>query len=188
MNNFNANIHKRHSTRLNGYDYSREGLYFITICCVNKTHFLGEIIDGKMILNEIGHIIYNEWLNTMHIRPNIRLHHFVVMPNHFHAIVEILFKANIDNTMDKFKSPSQTIGAIIRGFKSSTTKQINKLLNENNGKLPFLINGLIFSFNKTIWQRNYHDHIIRNEQSYLYIAEYIENNPLQWELDCFYSK
>lgn len=186
MSKYNPEIYKRHSIRLKGYDYSREGLYFITICCVNKTHFLGEIVNGQMMRNNIGDIIYNEWLNTEKIRDNIKLHHFIVMPNHFHAIIEILFTTNPYNIPNEFKSPSKTIGSIIRGFKVATMKQIKGLLNDS-GEWELSQLKHLSSFDKTIWQRNYYDHIIRNETSYFKICEYIENNPLQWELDCFYS-
>lgn len=176
MQKYNPEIHKRRSVRLKNYDYSQEGLYFVTICCQNKEHFFGKIENGQMILNPIGKIVKQCWEETPKIRPNVMLHQFVVMPNHFHAIVEIVHRRGVlhtpnDNEMQKgvcntpLRSPSQTLGAIVRGFKSAVSK--------NAG----------FS----VWQRNYHEHIIRNEQSYFKIAEYIENNPLKWEEDCFYK-
>lgn len=186
MQKYNPEIHKRRSVRLKNYDYSQEGLYFITICCQNKEHLFGEIENGQMILNDIGKIVKQCWEETPNIRPNVALHSFVIMPNHFHAIVEITHRRgelhspndnlspndkNNLNDMQKgvfntpLRSPSQTLGAIVRGFKSVVSK--------NAG----------FS----VWQRNYHEHIIRNEQSYFKIAEYIENNPLKWEEDCFNS-
>lgn len=186
MMKYNPEIHKRHSIRLQGYDYSQQGLYFITICCKDKIHFFGEIVNGKIVLNEIGWIIYHQWLNTPNIRPNIKLYHFVVMPNHFHAVIEILFTTNPLNIPNEFKSPSKTIGSIVRGFKVATMKQIKGLLDERY-EWRFSQLRHLPSFDTTIWQRNYHDHIIRNETSYLKICEYIQNNPLQWELDCFYS-
>ncbi|GIZ15233.1 transposase [Capnocytophaga catalasegens] len=198
MQKYNPEIHKRRSVRLKGYDYSQEGLYFVTICCKDKEHLFGEITDGTMRLNEIGQIIYNEWINTEKIRKNVMLHSFVVMPNHFHAIVEITNQCRerperselaeqlhtpdnntpSDNNMKynipddekgvcntPLRSPSQTLGAIIRGYKSAVSKTIG------------------FS----VWQRSFHEHIIRNEQSYFKIHEYIENNPAKWEEDCFYG-
>ena len=83
-------FHHRRSIRLKGYDYSADGLYFITICTKDKNHYFGRVIDGKMILNERGQIVNNEWLNTINIRQGeVILHDYIVMPNHFHAIVEI---------------------------------------------------------------------------------------------------
>ncbi len=94
MNKYNPEIHKRHSIRLKNYDYSREGLYFITICCKNREPLFGEIVDGEMILNDIGEMANDEWMKTPTVRGNVILHHFVVMPNHFHAIVEITHRDN----------------------------------------------------------------------------------------------
>ncbi len=196
MNKYNPEIHKRHSIRLKNFDYSREGLYFITICCKNREHLFGEIVDGKMILNDIGEIANNEWMKTTAVRGNVVLHHFVVMPNHFHAIVKITHRDNDDNISNirrgvlhtpfdndddngvcntplssegvcntPLRSPSQTLGAIIRGYKSAVSKMAG------------------FS----VWHRNYHEHIIRNENAYYRISEYIKNNPQKWNEDCFYS-
>ncbi|MDO5106622.1 transposase [Capnocytophaga sp.] len=196
MEKYNPEIHKRRSVRLKDFDYSREGLYFITICCQNKEYFFGEITNEKMILNEIGQIVYTEWINTEKVRPNVKLHTFVVMPNHFHAIVEIVQQRRgvlhtpnngeindekavphtpnggkiDDGNVEKgvcntpLQSPSQTLGAIVRGYKSAVSKKIG------------------FS----VWQRNYHEHIIRNQEAYFKIHQYIENNPAKWEEDCFY--
>ena len=84
---------------------------------------VGEIVGGEMILNSYGEIVQKEWLNTSKIRDNVVLHEFVVMPNHFHSIIEITFQKG-NNEIGKFQSPSHTIGAIIRGFKIATIKKI----------------------------------------------------------------
>ncbi len=167
MNDFK---HKRRSIRLKKYDYSKPGAYFITICTQNKKCLFGEIIDGEMLLNEMGCIVKNEWLKTKQLRKNIECNVFVVMPNHFHSIVEIneSYKGVLQYAPTKMQSPSKTIGAIVRGFKSAVTKQINKLQQTPGKKL---------------WQRNYYEHIIRDEDDYNQIYEYINNNILKWELD-----
>ena len=138
---FNPQIHHRRSIRLKGYDYSKTGLYFITLCVEDKQHLFGDIIDGKMILNQLGQIANDEWLNTSNIRDNISLHEFIIMPNHFHCIIEINFKkGENDQSIGAFKSPSQTIGSIIRGYKIATTKKIKDFLKEENirtGELQF---------------------------------------------------
>ena len=89
-NKYNPDIHHRRSIRLTGHDYSESGLYFITLCAVNKICMFGNVVDGKMQLNDIGQLVEQEWLNTINIRhDNVRLHNYIVMPNHFHAIIEI---------------------------------------------------------------------------------------------------
>jgi putative transposase len=203
---YNPKKHHRRSIRLKGYDYTQAGLYFITICCQNRAYLFGDIVNGEMILNEFGQIAFNEWVKTTEIRNNVELGEFVVMPNHIHGIIRLLGRGELhsphnesggqpphielgvfntpqppqppDNELGVFntpqppqRGPSQSIGAIIRGYKSSVTKQLGLL-----------------GFNKKLWQRNYFEHIIRNEHSYQRISQYIINNPAKWEEDKFYKK
>lgn len=217
---YNPNIHHRRSIRLKGYDYSSEGLYFITICCHNKVCLFGHVVNGAMVLNEYGQVAFNEWIKTPEIRPNVELGEFIVMPNHIHGIIRITRRGeshspNIEsntpdseshssdgrgvlntpdfmgesNTPDfgddykmgesvspqryspQLRGPSQTIGAIVRGYKSAVTKKLNAL-----------------GVGRKVWQRDYYEHIIRNEQSYYNISKYIVNNPSKWSDDKFYLK
>lgn len=87
---YNPEIHKRKPIRLKDYDYSKEGMYFITICTHNREHLFGEIIDGKMILNNVGEIVKRELLKTNEIRKNVKIDNWVIMPNHIHFLIEIL--------------------------------------------------------------------------------------------------
>ena len=123
---YKPNKHHRRSIRLKGYDYSQAGLYFITLCCQDRKHFFGTIQNGEILLNKAGKIVKKEWENTPSIRQNTALHEYIIMPNHFHAIIEILFSQNQNGDSGKFQSPSQTIGAIIRGFKGASTKRIKE--------------------------------------------------------------
>ena len=177
---YNPDIHNRRSIRLKGYDYSQAGLYFITICTQNRLCLFGEIVDDGMgtticVLNEYGGIAQKEWIQTSKMRPNIRLDVFVIMPNHMHGIIEIADGRGTMHrapTVEQFGKPtSNTIPTIIRGYKSSVTKQINILRNQHS--VP-------------VWQRNYYEHIIRNEKSYDQISEYIQTNPLKWQDDKYY--
>lgn len=191
---YNPQIHHRRSIRLKGYDYSQAGAYFITICTKDRQRLFGEITNGEMILNEMGTIAYNEWLKTPELRPNVSLDVFVIMPNHMHGIIVInddetgrgelhspLPPNNDANRGEcnsplpvpgtSFRSPSNNVGAIVRGYKSSVTKQINLL-----------------NYDGSVWQRNYHEHIIRNERSYQRISDYVIDNPKNWIDDKFYIK
>jgi hypothetical protein len=171
---YDANIHHRRSIRLKGYDYSRGGLYFITICCQYKARLFGEIDVGteftsaQMILNKFGQIAYNEWLKTPEIRNNIALGEFVVMPNHIHCIIQILERGEYHSPLH---GTSNNIGAIVRGYKSTVTKQLN-----------------ILNIGCPVWQRNYYEHIIRDELSYQKISNYITNNPEKWANDTYNIK
>ncbi len=167
---YNSKAHHRRSIRLKQYDYSQIGVYFVTICTYHRDCLFGKIINGEIILNEIGLLVQNEWVKTEKIRDNILIDVYLVMPNHLHGIIMINNVGAYGHTplQNVFRSTSKTIGAIIRGFKSTTTKQINQY--RQNPYLP-------------VWQRNYYEHIIRNEDELSHIREYILNNPLQWEYD-----
>ncbi|MFN0254702.1 transposase [Pedobacter ureilyticus] len=170
----------RQSLRLRGYDYSKEGLYFITICCQDRIHRFGKIVNGVMILNDAGKQTEICWMAIPKHFTNVVLHDFVVMPNHIHGIVEItapLVRAKhfspshiwANDDLPIRHGTSRTVGSIVRGFKIGVTKWFI----ENHNK-------------KNIWQRNYYEHIIRNENAYQNISNYIQNNPLNWEEDKFY--
>ena len=231
MKQYDPNIHHRRSIRLKGYDYSQMGVYFITICCQDRTCLFGDVVDGEMVLNEYGRIALEEWIKTTTIRPNVELREFVIMPNHIHAIIRFIGEGECnspngkvelrtpENLTDAFntpqpssctclndqrrgeshspnenenlcapietgecnsnqqtgecnsplRGPSQTVGAVVRGYKSAVTKKLNEL-----------------GIGCSVWQRNYYEHIIRNEQSYINIAEYIIKNPAKWQEDRFY--
>ena len=129
MSQYNPKKHHRRSIRLKGYDYSRKGMYFITLNVKNGWCLFGHIKDKKMILNPAGKVVAEEWLKILARFPNIRLHEYVVMPNHFHALLEIVFPSNemvktpiekndeiIDNTIDNKTdntTDNTTVGATL---------------------------------------------------------------------------
>ncbi|MCC7094406.1 MAG: hypothetical protein IT277_09470, partial [Ignavibacteriaceae bacterium] len=145
----NENRPQRKNIRLKEYDYSFPGWYYVTICTFNRINLFGKIADGKMVLNEDGKIVEEEWLQTKEIRKNVDLDYYIIMPNHLHGIIiieqsfeDVIIKGRgelnspekIDSgriqyapTNDTFISPSHTLGAIVRGFKSSVTKKIREL-------------------------------------------------------------
>ncbi|MCB4235142.1 hypothetical protein LDL59_08640 [Kaistella anthropi] len=267
MSHYNPQKYHRRSIRLQGYDYSKEGFYFITLCCQDRAHLFGRIVDGEMILNDAGLQAQECWQDIPNHFPNVVLHEFVIMPNHIHGIIEFvganqyspnndlpnndlpnkvspnddlpnkvspnqspsnptspdnfdvndLEMANGGNWVEKdvgitnvgadvinvendaemayagvcvgayagaclgakdfsplrnvtWRSPSKTIGSVVRGFKIGVTKWMRNNTNVVN-----------------VWQRNYYDHIIRNEQDYDRISEYIKNNPILWKEDRFYD-
>jgi len=167
----NPDKYHRRSIRLKDFDYSQSGAYFITICTHNKECVFGDVVNGKMWLNKYGRIILEEWIKTENIRANVRMDFYVVMPNHVHGLIVINHRRGVLQyapTKTKFQSPSQTVGAIVRGFKSVTTKRINQI--RYTPGLP-------------VWQRNYYEHVIRNKVKLNKIREYIQNNSLKWHLD-----
>lgn len=167
----------RRSIRLAGYDYSQAGLYFVTICAKDRKSMFGRVEHDNVLLNNVGNVVKKCWLQIPEHYPNVVLHEFIIMPNHIHGIIElvganyyspdstgqIIFWAN-NNSPLQAKGTSGTIGAIVRGFKIGTTKALYG----------------------SVWQRNYHEHIIRNAVAYHKILEYIITNPLRWEDDCYH--
>lgn len=151
---YNPNIHKRKSIRLKGYDYSQEGYYFITICTYRKKKIFGNIINDKMVLSKYGVEAQKILLNIKNrLERKISIDYYIIMPNHIHFIL-ILKNNNVINLKD-----------FITTYKSTVTKKINKIETIK------------------IWQRNYYEHIIRNEKELYAIIEYIENNPINWNKD-----
>ncbi len=186
MVKYNPKFHHRKSIRLKGYDYSQEGLYFVTIVTKERKHLFGEIKNGEMILNDAGIIAKKYWLEIPEHFPNTQLHSFIVMPNHIHGIIEIIgeiknsvetnsivgaknFSPLRETTKPKFHSPSKTIGSIIRGFKIGITKWFQQHYPNE------------FSVGESVWQRNYWEHIIRNDEDYKRIIQYIIDNPIKWK-------
>jgi putative transposase len=161
--------------RLPSYDYTAPGGYFVTLCTDKRASLFGNIADGTMKLSDLGLIIQKVWLEIpLHFK-QVSLDEFIVMPNHLHGIlhlnqiVEATHASPLQGDGHSRKTlASGSLGAIIGSFKAAAAKHINSLY--------------AFS-NKSIWQRNYYEHIIRNELSLEKIQEYICNNPLRWHLD-----
>jgi putative transposase len=245
---YNPQIHHRRSIRLKGYDYSKQGLYFITICCQNRASMFGQIIQSnfdmspvgahpcgrpsadyknldhienkspnesrpsadyqnldlpenscssatqlenhsqEMQLNDAGQMIENEWLKLPDRFENILLHEYVIMPNHFHCILEITndhihgvgrpqghAPTGVSTEDSTVISQCKTIGDMMDAFKSITTVEYIRGVKTKNWS----------RFNGKLWQRDYYEHIIRNERSYLTISNYIINNPQKWKADKF---
>ncbi|MFQ4146178.1 transposase [Chlorogloeopsis sp. ULAP02] len=162
---YNPNIHHRRSIRLKGYDYSQPGAYFITICTHQKECIFGEIIDEQMQLNHFGKIVQFHWCSLEKYYSHIQLDEFVVMPNHFHGIIIINENIGIDEAINNKKTG---IPEIIRGFKTFSARQINK--SRHQPGMP-------------LWQRNYYERIIRDEEELNQIKKYIINNPQTWTQD-----
>jgi putative transposase len=178
MNKYDPTIHHRKSIRMEGYDYSQEGLYFITLCTQNHKCLLGDISDSILTTNNAGKMIEREWLSLPIRFPNIQLHEFIVMPNHFHAILEISTDENHPNTINHTSLKNASIINIIDAFKSITTvKYIHGVKNDGWTR-----------FEEKLWQFSYWDHIIRKIESYQEIANYIITNPSKWSEDLFHTQ
>jgi len=168
---YDPHKHHRRSIRLKGYDYSSEGAYFVTICVKGGEPILGEVVDGEMILSEYGRIVQACWQELVNHYEHVVLDAFVIMPNHILFIV-ILVDLDVGAGLRPAPTgPALTIvkqhglPEIVRALKSFSSRRINQL-RETTGT-PF-------------WQRNYYEHIIRNERALNAIREYVQNNPANW--------
>jgi REP element-mobilizing transposase RayT len=177
------------SVRAQWWDYSADGLYFITVCTAHRKCLFGTIVNVQMNISPIGQIVLQEWEKSFDIRAELFCDAFVLMPNHLHAILRIdngggssvgaHGRAPLPSEQSESNKKTgvayrvpKSISSFMAGFKSSATKYINEYR-----KTPTL----------PVWQSRFHDHIIRNEQEYERIALYIKNNPANWQEDKFNS-
>ena len=173
---------QRKKIRLRHFDYSQNGSYFVTICTQERAMLFGNVTNGTMTYNDYGQIAVEEIHNTNKLRKNagISISKYIVMPNHVHFILEIVGARRvvpIAPQYENFSKPTeQSVPTIVRAYKAAVTKRIRRL-DGHDTSCPY-----------DIWQRSFYEHIIRNEQDYITIAEYINNNPLKWEEDRFYTK
>lgn len=178
---FNPLKPHRRSIRLKGHDYTAPGAYFVTICTHQRAELFGDVVEGEMRLNEYGQIVADEWERSAIVRAEIQLDEWVVMPNHVHGII-VINDPGVEATrhvgatrrvaptdaQSRNGPAPNSIGAIMAQFKSIATKRINEI--RATPSAP-------------VWQRNYYEHVIRNDRELTAIRRYIQNNPLQWPLD-----
>ncbi|MBQ2928542.1 MAG: transposase [Oscillospiraceae bacterium] len=158
---------KRKRNRLMNYDYSSNGVYFVTICTEGRQKVLCEIVgDGSPVPKEAGRIAEKMIRKIPEKYPDVSVDNYVVMPNHIHLLLAI-------NEPDKMRNASPAMGTVVGWYKYQVTKMVNEMSGTQGTKL---------------FQRSFRDHIIRGEKDYLKIWEYIEYNPLKWREDCFYTE
>ena len=210
---YNPSLHHRRSIRLKGYDYSQDGLYFVTICCQDRICRFGEIKNNEMILNEYGKIAFEEWMKLIEQFSNFELDVFQIMPNHIHGIIVL----NVGATLAVAPIANDAVAATITNDAVAPIAENPDIKYDNNagddtratarvarttgsvsdivGAYKSLVaNGCLKIYKSKneimgkLWQRNYYEHIIRNEKSFQRIAEYIINNPKMWNKDKFHRK
>ena len=163
---------ERKLNRLENYDYSSNGLYFITICTKDREKYLSDIIsvgDGvldvpELKLKEYGRILNDQIIEINSIYEKLKIIKYVIMPDHLHMIIYLFDDKNIFGGTSRTPSPTN---AVIPSLISALKRFVNKKIGFN------------------IWQRSYHDHIIRNEKEFLEICAYIDNNPINWVNDIY---
>ena len=180
---YNPDKRHRRSIRLKGYDYSGTGAYFVTICTQDRECFFEDIVDGEMRLNDAGIMVRDVWHKIPEHFPYTDIDEFLVMPNHVHGIIVIvgapLVGAHSSGTVDHDTknragtSPAPTLGDVVGTFKSITTHQYVDGVRRKNWP----------AFKGKLWQRNYYEHIIRDEEEIERVRKYILENPAKWAED-----
>lgn len=158
--------HHRASIRLQGYDYSYQGAYYITIVTWQREYLLGDVSNQDMELNQYGHLVHHAWFDLPNHYPAVELGTFCIMPNHMHGIIVL----NDSDRAGLRPAPTKQypLSEVVRAFKSFSARQIN--LSRGKQGIP-------------VWQRNYYEHIIRSDKEHQAIHDYILDNPLNWNLD-----
>ena len=175
---YNPEIHHRRSIRLKDYDYSQAGAYFVTICIQGKVCLLGDIADGVMALNDAGEMV-EKWWYKLPEKFSLSNWTDVVMPNHFHGIIKIVgadlcvCPDNRNKNINQGEHTGSPLHRIVQWFKTMTTNEYIYGVKQYNWQ----------PFSGKLWQRNYYEHIIRNEDELNKIREYIIRNPAIWDED-----
>jgi len=162
-------VHHRHSLRFDLWDYRAPAAYFVTIVTHGRARLFGSIVDGAVNLSVLGRVARDEWLRSAALRPDLELDQFVVMPNHIHGLVLLLpVEPMPDLPQTGGRLLSRSLGALVGGFKSASSRRINE-----QRRRP----------GQPVWQRNYHDRIVRNEDELDAVRAYIFENPSWWSQD-----
>jgi REP element-mobilizing transposase RayT len=159
---------------LQNYDYAAPGAYFITICVQYRLHLFGNVHGGEMILNAAGKMIENEWKQLPQRFVHVQLDDFIIMPDHFHAVVWLTPTAesqSVRSASRRGTTASNALGDIVGAFKSITTHRYIRGVRANQWT----------AFHGRLWQNDYWEHIIRNQNDLDNVRAYIQTNPLRWQ-------
>ena len=187
------NKYRIESARLPGWDYSREGVYFVTICTHNREKYFGEIVNNEIELSEIGKIAERQWRQIPEHFSYVKLDRFVIMPNHMHGIVVIGHDndaigcddvAGCRDAINRVSTTAGTPGGITGKNNPMLTDNLSRVIRWFKGRVTFDSRNT-GSFFK--WQARFYDHIIRDDYSYYNIREYIQNNPANWRNDEYFD-
>ena len=170
---YDAAKHYRRSIRLRGYDYRQAGIYYVTICSFEKRCVFGKIENDEFIPNAYGRIVMDCWLDIKNHIPFPTLDEWQLMPNHLHGLLVLSAEksAGGDSTESQFQVPAGSLGIVVRGFKAAVKRRINAARAERE-LAPV-----------EVWQSNYHEHIVLDEEDLDRIRRYIIENPMNWETD-----
>jgi putative transposase len=203
MTKFDPRIHHRRSIRLKGYDYSQPGAYFVTLVAHQRQSIFGEVANGVMHLNQCGEILHQVWLELPRHYPHVSLDAFILMPNHIHGVLVLREYDGRGGTFGHVSPPDGGRGGSVgRGSMPANTISGEDLLPDMDQTRPYhvrhglpeivrafksfsarRINVLRKTPNIPVWQRNYYEHIVRDQSELNRIKQYILDNPMKWAED-----
>ena len=169
--NSNSWRHRRRSIRLKGYDYGQPDAYFVTACTHLRACLFGQVLEGRIRLNESGHIVRASWYDLPNHYAHVRLGAFVIMPNHVHGVIVLTEVGAGFKPAPTVVAKRHGLPEIVRGFKTFSSRRINEL--RGTPGTP-------------VWQRNYYEHVIRGEDELNRVREYIDSNPTGWLEDRYH--
>ena len=191
----------RKRNRLESFDYSKDGLYFVTICTKDKKHFFGEVVDRLMVLDSYGKVVKKCWRDIPKHFENVKLDNFIIMPNHFHGILRIVdpttHVGNADLRSYKTKQNSKRNADIYSDKTNQNSKRNADLRSLRQDRTKMHLSKVIHGFKSSVtrcirkqygdfvfqWHKSFYDHIIRGEKSLFNIQQYIQNNPPRWAIE-----
>ena len=159
---FEGQRRRKNRLRLEGYDYSDAGAYFVTVVTQGRVCLFGDVVDGEMRLNEAGEVVRQGWQSLAGRYGHVGLDAYVVMPNHLHGVVVL------DDGGSESLELRKPLGRLIGSFKTITTQRVNDILGTRDRRL---------------WQRNFYEHVVRDEEDLDRIRDYIAGNPAGWDKD-----
>jgi len=174
-------VHHRRSIRLKDYEYTTAGWYFVTIVAQDRACLFGEVVDAEMRLNDAGEMVAKIWSEIPTFYPGVGIDSFVVMPNHLHGIIVLLEEQRTASVeADPLCLPSSeppakplSLGDVVRRFKSMTTREYGNGVRQSAWP----------PFNQRLWQRNYFEHVVRDERDADHLQDYVIDNPANWAFD-----
>jgi putative transposase len=180
---FDAKKHHRRSIRLPEYDYAQAGAYYLTIVAWHREFLFGEVVNGEMKLTKFGLVAEQQWEKLPGRFPNIELGAFVIMPNHMHGIIVITDGRGTAGKRNDYDGKSSRRAPTREGFQKPVKGSIPTIVRSYKSAVAYRINLMRRTQGIPVWQRNYYEHIIRNEQDLQNKTNYIEANPMLWDED-----
>lgn len=180
---FDPQKNHRRSIRLSEYDYSQPGAYYVTIVTWHRESLFGEVVDGEMRLNKFGLVARQQWEKLPIRFPNVELGAYIIMPTHMHGIIAILIGRGTAGDREDLEADPSRRAPTHEGFQKPVKGSLPTMIRSYKSAVSYRINLMRGTEGIPVWQRNYYEHIIRDEKDLQNKTDYINSNPMMWEED-----